>query len=174
MRKIKYLFLLVTMMAATTAWAQKYHDAKSDQIFGNAKSVTMSDGGGTQTMTYTNDGRIIMPGMSNPQYNGYGYMTGCNMTMNGMTGNMVFYYDSKWQVTKQVMSIAGGSITQEYTYNANGTVRTETTTMSGDGMTQSMTISYTYQTFDSHNSWTRRTATCNGQSTTEARTIVYW
>lgn len=174
MKKLLFFLMAAMLMVTSTAWAQRYHDAKADQIWGNAKSVTMSSNGQTINMTYTSDGKIQMSGMSNPVYNANGYMTSCSMSMNGQTGKLVFYYDGKNQVTKQVLSIAGGTMTQSYTYNSNGTARTETTTVSGDGLTQSMIISFTYNAFDSHKSWTSRTAKCNGQSYTETRTIVYW
>lgn len=174
MEKLKFFLLSAMLMLTTAVWSQRYHDAKADQIWGNPKSVTLNSGGQATTATYTSDGKIHQPTMSNQLYNGNGYMTSCNVSMNGQTGKAVFYYNGKNQVSKQVLSVAGGSITSEFTYNTNGTVRSETTTMSGDGMTQSMTITYTYNSFDSKGSWTSRTGHCNGQSAVETRTIVYW
>ncbi len=174
MKKFKYLFVMMGLTISLTSWAQKYHDAEGEQVFGHAKSLTVSSNGQSQTVTFTQEGKIQSPDISNSTYNAKGYVTSCNYTMMGYTGKMVFTYNVKNQVTKQVLSIEGGSITQEFTYNSNGTVKTETTTMSYQGMSQSMTVSYTYQAFDSHGSWTKRTGSLNGQTAEETRSIVYW
>jgi hypothetical protein len=174
MKKVKFLLAMTGMMLSLAVSAQKYHDAEGDQILGHAKSLTISTNGQSQTVTYTQDGKIQSPDISSPSYNANGYMTSCNYTMMGYTGKMTFDYNVKNQVTKQVLSIEGGTISQEFTYNSNGTVKTETTTMSYQGVSQSMTVTYSYQDYDSHGSWIKRTGTLNGQSSEETRTILYW
>lgn len=174
MKRVKFVLLAASILVSATAWSQKYHDAENDGMKGHVKSVTTSSNGETQTVNYSVDGKTQQPDVSNPVYNSKGYMTSCDFTMMGYTGRMTFTYNSSNKISKQVLSIEGGTITQEYTYNSNGTEKTETTTMSNQGMSQSMTISFTYDSFDSHGNWTRRTGHVGGQSAQESRTIVYW
>lgn len=174
--KATKLFLLAAMLLATsTAWAQRYHDAENEQIKGQPKSVTATVEGRTLTTTFTQDGRLQQDGLSDAQYDADGWMTSCKVSEQGVSGTATMSYNAKRQLEKQVVSLSMGTLTTAYAYNDDGTLKQADITISAGPITQSTSVAYTYLTFDDHGSWTSRTAKSDqGPSTTETRTIEYW
>lgn len=171
----KATFILIALFAlVATAQAQKYHDAIVNEAVGNVKSITTSIGGMSETIEFTADGRMVKEAMSDRVYDANGYITSCTAEMQGVKGKLTITYGANHRVTKQQLSIMGGTVTQIFTYDSKGQVSKEDMTMAGGGMSQSMTTTYTYQSFDSHGNWTSRTASMGGQTMNQTRTIVYY
>lgn len=162
------------LLFTTIGWAQQYHDAELDELKGHVKSYTMSNGDGSSTVNFTEEGKYDRDDISNVVYNKKGYLVSCTIDYMGAPCSFTVTYNSKNQPFKQVLSIGEGNITQEYTYNSDGTVKTEKISMTAPEMSQTYTITYSYEPFDSHGNWTRRIATVGNQSETQTRVITYW
>lgn len=175
MKKLHYFFTVILLMFSVAATAQKYHDAEIDELKGHVKKCIWSFGGGSETYTFTEEGKFdVAPGCSNFVYNSNGYAISCDLEYMGQKGKETFSYNAKKQVVKQVMTFPEGTITHEVTYNSDGTVKTQVETVSVEGMSQSVTINYTYEAFDKQGNWTRRIATVGNQSEVQTRAITYW
>lgn len=168
------LILIALLALVTTAQAQKYHDALGCEAFGHVKSITANAGGMSNVTRFTEDGRMQQDGLSDQVYDADGYITSFSQEVQGMKGTVTLTYNADHRVAQQVMSIMGGTITQKFTYDNRGQVVSEETTMAGQGMSQSITTTYTYKTFDSHGNWTSRTASMGGQTMELSRTIEYY
>lgn len=174
MKKTSIILMGIMILCSASSWAQQYHDAELDELKGHVKSYTKLSGGESMTINFTEDGRFDIDGITDAVYNKKGYLVSCVRDFMGAMVPCTITYNSKNQPVKQVMVVGDGSIIQECTYYSDGTVKTEKFTVRAQGMSQSFSVSYTYEAFDSHGSWTRRVMTSGDQSITETRSITYW
>lgn len=175
MKQIRFLIIAILLLATSSSWAQKFHDAVNEQIYnGNVKSITEISNGTSQVINFNNDGSYSMKELSNLRRNKAGYLVSYDLAVNGTTGHAVLTYDSKHRVVKQNFSIGDGTIVVDNTFNDDGTIRIQTITMSSGGMSQTETTTYSYQKFDDHGNWTMSIGTVGGQQYYDSRTILYW
>lgn len=161
-------------LACGTTHAQKFHDALTEEVTGNVKSVSIAENSGCRVVAFNEDGSIVSNEIKNPTRDRNGYITSCDYNLVGHTGKLVFHYDSKKRIAKNVLSISGGSVTQEYTYNSDGYVERMRTTITTKYATRSYSFQYSYIRFDSHGNWTRRNVNYGKGMYQENRSIVYW
>lgn len=175
MKRLSYFFVAFLIMFSTNSMAQKYHATDYDDLKGPVKSCTWSMGGGTETRTYTEDGKYdFIPNYSNPVYNDNGYIISIDVELMGLKGKETAYYNSKKQVVKVVQTFDKGVYVIEFKYNSDGTMAKRIETATAQGISQTITYTYTYEAFDSHGNWTRGTVRVGNQVGQQTRAITYW
>lgn len=172
----KLVLLLIMPLLAMTAWAQKYHDAALEQIKGNPKEVRITHDGKVQTITYDADGKAHKDGWTDAVYDDKGYMTSCNISQAGVSGKCRMTYNTKGQIVRLVIEMEGTPVTTDFTYDSNGMLKSEAASVNIPflGKTKKTIMTWTYNSFDDHGNWTRRTGKVMGKKATQTRTIVYW
>ena len=80
---MKKVMMMIALMAVPFAlMAQtKFHDVELNDATGPVKSIVSDVMGRSQTVTFTQDGKMTREGMSNAKYDDNGYLKSATMSM---------------------------------------------------------------------------------------------
>ena len=137
------LVMALAMQAQT-----KFHDVEANDAKGAVKSITTSNMGQEQTITFTKEGKMQGEGISNPKYDENGYLQSVTITR----------------------SMMGQQIVTKRTFNEKGAPASESIDMGG----QEMNMPYSDYKYDEKGNWTSRKMSMMGQEMEQTRKIEYY
>ncbi|MBR2102831.1 MAG: hypothetical protein IJ928_08780 [Prevotella sp.] len=170
---IKTCAMMLAMLALPfAAQAQtKFHDVEANEATGPVKSIESSVMGQSQTITFSQDGKMTGGNLKNVVYDADGYIKAAEME--GFQG-MEMKVSYKWEngkIVSRTMDMGGGrSFTTTIKYNEKGAPASESMNFGG----QAMENPYTNYKYDDHGNWISRTGSMMGQEMEQVRTIKYY
>lgn len=168
MKKVMMMIALLAVPFALMAQT-KFHDVELNDATGPVKSIVSDVMGRSQTVTFTQDGKMTREGMSNAKYDDNGYLKSATMSMMGQEATVVYTWENG-KVTSQTIDAMGQKMVFKRTYNEKGAPEAEIMNMGG----REMKNPYTDYKYDDHGNWISRSASMMGQTMTQNRTIEYY
>ena len=139
-KNMKKALLLLALLAAPFAMqAQtKFHDVELNEATGPVKSISTSFMGRPQVTTFTEDGKMQREGMSDAVYDENGYMQSIQVEMQGQKMKITYKWEND-KVKSQSMEMMGQPMTITYSYNEKGARAADSMNMGGQEMSNPYT-----------------------------------
>lgn len=167
---MKKIMMMIALLAVPFAMqAQKFHDVEANEAKGNVKSISMDMMGMTQTINFSEDGKMSSAEITNAVYDENGYIQSANITIQGMSAPVKYEWENG-RVKSRTVTVNGNVIKTIRNYDENGVVTSEGMDMGGNVME----IPYSDYKYDDKGNWISRKTSMMGQEMTTSRTITYY
>lgn len=147
----------------------KFHDVEANEAQGPVKSITTSMMGMTQTINFSEDGKIASGDITDAKYDAEGYIQSAKISMQGQSVEVKFVWENG-RLKGQVLNIMGNDFKTTYNYDDKGVVTSASIDMGG----QVMDAPYTDYKYDDHGNWISRKQSMMGQEMETTRTFTYF
>lgn len=168
MKKIMMMIALLAVPFAMQAQT-KFHDVEANEAKGNVKSISMDMMGMTQTINFSEDGKMSSAEITNAVYDENGYILSANISIQGMSAPVKYEWENG-RVKSRTVTVNGNVIKTIRNYDENGVVTSEGMDMGGNVME----IPYSDYKYDDKGNWISRKTSMMGQEMTTSRTITYY
>ena len=168
MKKIMMMIALLAVPFAMQAQT-KFHDVEANEAKGNVKSISMDMMGMTQTINFSEDGKMSSTEITNAVYDENGYILSANISIQGMSAPVKYEWENG-RVKSRTVTVNGNVIKTIRNYDENGVVTSEGMDMGGNVME----IPYSDYKYDDKGNWISRKTSMMGQEMTTSRTITYY
>lgn len=167
---MKKIMMMIALLAVPFAMqAQKFHDVEANEAKGNVKSISMDMMGMTQTINFSEDGKMSSAEITNAVYDENGYILSANISIQGMSAPVKYEWENG-RVKSRTVTVNGNVIKTIRNYDENGVVTSEGMDMGGNVME----IPYSDYKYDDKGNWISRKTSMMGQEMTTSRTITYY
>jgi len=132
---MKKLFLMMTvLMASLCLQAQtKFHDVELNEAKGPVKAIKMTLMGADINIDFSQDGKMQRAGMADAVYDAEGYLQSAKWEMRGQQVAVSFKWENG-KLKSQTVNVMGNDITTAYTYNDNGAPASQEMNLGGQTM----------------------------------------
>ena len=168
MKKIMMMIALLAVPFAMQAQT-KFHDVEANEAKGNVKSISMDMMGMTQTINFSEDGKMSSAEITNAVYDENGYILSANISIQGMSAPVKYEWENG-RIKSRTVTVNGNVIKTIRNYDENGVVTSEGMDMGGNVME----IPYSDYKYDDKGNWISRKTSMMGQEMTTSRTITYY
>lgn len=165
-----------------------YKDAVAMGLHGPVQEVVTENAiSEDQFLHFTREGQLENPDLQERRYDAYGYLRQARMTEKEGYSLVSYEYDDRQRLVSRTLRnpVAGITYINEYRYNADGDIATESQKVMEQDNTCVLTINLrnNYLTRDDHGNWTSKSVSLtyweqgaqSQQSTVlQKRTISYW
>ena len=168
---MKKIFMMIALLAVPFAMqAQtKFHDVEANEAQGKVKSITTSMMGMTQTINFSEDGKITSGSISDAKYDADGFIQSAKIEMMGQSTEVKYLWEDG-RLKGQVINMMGQEMKMIHNYDDKGVVTSDSIDMGG----QVMDSPFTDYQFDDHGNWTSRKTSMMGQDMVTTRTFEYY
>lgn len=167
---MKKIMMMIALLAVPFAMqAQKFHDVEANEAKGNVKSISMDMMGMTQTINFSEDGKMSSAEITNAVYDENGYILSASISIQGMSAPVKYEWENG-RVKSRTVTVNGNVIKTIRNYDENGVVTSEGMDMGGNVME----IPYSDYKYDDKGNWISRKTSMMGQEMTTSRTITYY
>lgn len=168
MKKLFMMIVLLTIPFVMQAQT-KFHDVEANEAQGPVKSVTTSMMGMSQTINFTEDGKIASGDISDATYDAEGYIQSAKISMQGQSVEVKFVWENG-RLKGQALNIMGNDFKSTYNYDDKGVVTSVSIDMGG----QVMDAPYSDYKYDDHGNWISRKQSMMGQEMETTRSFTYY
>ena len=168
---MKKIFMMIALLAIPFAMQaqSKFHDVEANEAQGKVKSITTTMMGMTQTINFSEDGKITSGSISDAKYDADGFIQSAKIDMMGQSTEIKYLWENG-KLKGQVISVMGQELKMTYKYDEKGIVISQNVDMGG----QVMDSPYTDYQFDDQGNWTSRKTSMMGQDMVTTRTFEYY
>ena len=132
MKKIMMMIALLAVPFAMQAQT-KFHDVEANEAKGNVKSISMDMMGMNQTINFSEDGKMSSAEITNAVYDENGYILSANISIQGMSAPVKYEWENG-RVKSRTVTVNGNVIKTIRNYDENGVVTSEGMDMGGNVM----------------------------------------
>lgn len=133
MKKVCLMMLAMIALPMALQAQTKFHDVELNEATGPVKSMDVSVMGNQQTIKFSQDGKMEREGMTGAEYDADGYLQSAKMEFQGMEIKVSYKWENG-KVVSQTMDMGGQAMTVKRTYNDKGAPAAESMDMGGQEM----------------------------------------
>ena len=131
---MKKIMMMIALLAIPFAMqAQKFHDVEANEAKGNVKSISMDMMGMNQTINFSEDGKVSSSEITDAVYDENGYILSAKINIQGMSAPVKYEWENG-RIKTRTVTVNGNVIKTIRNFDENGVLTSESMDMGGNVM----------------------------------------